>query len=97
MLETISLEVVLNLMNAKIEPKVEEKKEEFVLENKNEPVVDLSKAENEVVEEGPGKVVVEENTTTAKDVKIDVSLNISDVDKDKEAAVDVEFEDVHTN
>ncbi len=82
MLETISLEAVLNLLNVKIMPKVEVKKD-FTVEAK--PAEEVSETKTEQVAEN------------AKPVIDDPNLNISHIDKDKTAAPEFNHEDIHTN
>ena len=84
MLETISLEVVLNLLNIKVQTKQEEKKEEFTVEAKPD-------ATSEILEKK------EEATNTKEEIVDDPNLNISHIDKDKTAAPEYKHEDIHTN
>lgn len=81
MLETISLEVVLNLMNIKVEKK---QKESFTIEAKPE---NTNVVEAKPADEKDMKVVHKEGT----------DLNISHIDKNAKAAVEHEIDDVHTN
>ena len=86
MLETISLEVVLNLLNVKIQKKVDEKDTYAV----------NTQAQNDVHKEPAA------STEEAKDMKVVTKetgkdLNISDIDKNAKAAVDHEYDDIHTN
>ena len=84
MLETIALEVVLNLMNVKVEKK--EEKQAFTVQTNN------------VVEEQPKEQKPVEMKVAAKEEEAaKASLNITEIDKDKEAAKEHEYEDVHTN
>ncbi|MCI6789373.1 MAG: preprotein translocase subunit SecA [Mollicutes bacterium] len=84
MLETISLEVVLNLLNVKIAPKVEVKHDDaFTVESKP--------AETQPTEETKPEVKEEPVITDEPD------LNISHIDKDKVAAPEYKHEDIHTN
>ncbi len=84
MLETISLEVVLNLLNVKIAPKVEVKRDDaFTVESKP--------AETQPTEETKPEVKEEPVITDEPD------LNISHIDKDKVAAPEYKHEDIHTN
>ncbi len=89
MLEIISIEVVLNLLKAKVTPKAEEKKDTFTVEAKNATAIPVEQNKD-------AKIDVEANKATVT-VNATASLNISDVDKDKEAAPDVKPEDIHTN
>lgn len=85
MLETISLEVVLNLMNVKVEKKIDDKpKDAFTInaQSNTTPVKEENKEEKDL------KVV---NKPTSTD------LNITHIDKNAKAAEDHEFDDVHTN
>ena len=86
MLETISLEVVLNLMNVKVETKKEEPKEAFTVQAN-------------VVEEKPAQEEKKEEMKVAidKETEAKASLNITEIDKNKKAAEEHDFEDVHTN
>ena len=84
MLETISLEVVLNLLNIKVEIKKDDKpKDTFVVkaEANDVPV-------NEKKEEKDMKVVNSE---------AEAGLNISHIDKNATAAKEHNYDDVHTN
>lgn len=84
MLETISLEVVLNLLNVKIAPKVEVKHDDaFTVESKP--------AEAQPTEEAKPEIEHEPVITDEPD------LNISHIDKDKVAAPEYKHEDIHTN
>ena len=85
MLETISLEVVLNLMNVKVEKKVEDKpKESFTIDAQSNttPINEENKKDKDLK-------VVDKPTST--------ELNITHIDKNAKAAEDHEFDDVHTN
>lgn len=85
MLETISLEVVLNLMNVKVEKKVDDKpKDAFTInaQSNTTPVKEENKEEKDL------KVVNKPSST---------DLNITHIDKNAKAAEDHEFDDVHTN
>ena len=85
MLETISLEVVLNLMNVKVEKKVEDKPQDsFTIqaEANHQPVAEEPKENKDLK-------VVDKPTST--------DLNITHIDKNAKAAEDHEFDDVHTN
>jgi preprotein translocase subunit SecA len=123
MLETISLEVVLNLLNIQVQPKeetvvtptnvaapsevkpaaptisatdtttkvvTEKAKVETAL---SKEAVETSKAEAEEIQKAA--VNVAQGVPPANSVK--PALSIKDVDKDKEAAKDVDFKDIHTN
>lgn len=132
MLEVISLEVVLNLMNLRVE-KREEKKQEFntqidasqsqeeakkvVEESKETEGMKVSVKEEGVTDSVPQaptpetpKVsettpTIEESSKVEKPVKEEIpqkdaskaSLNISDIDSDKEAATEHDFDDIRTN
>ena len=86
MLETISLEVVLNLLNVKVQKKVDDKETYAV---KTQAQNDVHNQPEKPVEETKDmKVVAKE---TGKD------LNITDIDKNAKAAVDHEYDDIHTN
>ena len=82
MLEVISLEVVLNLINIKMEPK----KSSFTVnvENPKDVVLPEESKQNE----DKLKVVEKE---------VHANLNISNIDKDKKAAAEYKHEDIHTN
>ena len=127
--ETISLEVVLNLLNIKVEPKEEEKKETYTTSAPTAPtsdakkteepvapivkpdedakVVDTAKVETEVSvaamhtgekeAETVGKTAVEATVAKPEEKKVEANLNISDIDKDKKAADDVDVDKIHTN
>ena len=127
--ETISLEVVLNLLNIKVEPKEEEKKETYttsaptaatsdakkteepvapiVKPDEDAKVVDTAKVETEVSvaamhtgekeAETVGKTAVEATVAKPEEKKVEANLNISDIDKDKKAADDVDVDKIHTN
>jgi preprotein translocase subunit SecA len=82
MLETISLEVVLNLMNVKVEAKKEEKKGTFT--------VNVTPEVKPIVEPEKEKLTVVHKET-------EKALNISDIDKNKDAAPEYKPEDIHTN
>ena len=85
MLETISLEVVLNLMNVKVEKRVEDKpKESFTIDAQSNttPINEENKKDKDLK-------VVDKPTST--------ELNITHIDKNAKAAEDHEFDDVHTN
>ena len=84
MLETISLEVVLNLLNIKVAPKQEEKKEAFTVEAKDDVTGEILEKQVEKKE-------------TSEEVVNDPNLNISHIDKDKTAAPEYKHEDIHTN
>lgn len=81
MLEVISLEVVLNLLNVKVQPREKPAEEAFTVEAKEAE----GNSEETKVEIKP-EVVPE-----------DANLNISDIDKDKTAAPEFNHEDIHTN
>ncbi|MFA7111331.1 MAG: preprotein translocase subunit SecA, partial [Bacilli bacterium] len=87
MLETIALEVVLNLMNIQIQPvETEEAKKvggKFAVDTTKTPTA------APVVEKIP--------EDKAKVVKSTKNLDISDIDKEKTAAPEFKSEDVHTN
>ena len=88
MLETISLEVVLNLLNVKVQKKVDDK-ETYAVKTDAQNAVhgpEEGKKEEKQVEM---KVVAKEEQ--AKE------LNISDIDKNAKAAADHKYEDIHTN
>ena len=88
MLETISLEVVLNLLNVKVQKKVDDKETYAV----------KTDAQNAV--HGPEEGTKEENKVEMKVVAKEEQakeLNISDIDKNAKAAVDHKYEDIHTN
>ena len=122
MLETISLEVVLNLLNIQIQPKEDvyvaptaqpnattvpvaaptisanDTSAKVVTEAKVETAVNkdtLEKSSAEAEEIQKTAVKVAQGVPPDKPVK--ATLNISDVDKDKEAAKDVDPNDIHTN
>ena len=81
MLEVISLEVVLNLLNVKVQPREKPAEEAFTVEAKEAE----GNSEETKVEIKP-EVVPE-----------DANLNISHIDKDKTAAPEFNHEDIHTN
>ena len=88
MLETISLEVVLNLLNVKVQKKVDDK-ETYAIK---------TDAQNAV--HGPEEGTKEEKKVEMKVVAKEEQakeLNISDIDKNAKAAVDHKYEDIHTN
>ena len=87
MLETISLEVVLNLLNVKAQKKVDEK-ETYAVNTQAQNTVH-EPTENEQEKKVELKVVPQEGK--AKD------LNITEIDKNAKAAVDHEYDDIHTN
>ena len=87
MLETISLEVVLNLLNVKVQKKVDEK-ETYAVNTQAQNTVH-EPTENEQEKKVELKVVPQEGK--AKD------LNITEIDKNAKAAVDHEYDDIHTN
>ena len=86
MLETISLEVVLNLLNVKVQKKADEK-DTYAVNTQAQNEVH-KQAEAPAEETKDMKVVTKE---TGKD------LNITDIDKNAKAAVDHEYDDIHTN
>ncbi len=85
MLETISLEVVLNLLNVKVEKKVDDKPKDTFVINAEAP-------ETSPIEENK-----EEKKEDVKIVKQAADLNITHIDENAKAAADHEYEDVHTN
>ena len=88
MLETISLEVVLNLLNVKVQKKVDDKETYAV------------KTDAQNVVHGPEEGTKEEKKVEMKVVAKEEQakeLNISDIDKNAKAAVDHKYEDIHTN
>lgn len=87
MLETISLEVVLNLLNVKVQKKVDEKETYAVNTQAQNSVHEPTESDQEKKVEL--KVVPQEGK--AKD------LNITEIDKNAKAAVDHEYDDIHTN
>ena len=87
MLETISLEVVLNLLNVKVQKKVDEK-ETYAVNTQAQNTVH-EPTENAQEKKVELKVVPQEGK--AKD------LNITEIDKNAKAAVDHEYDDIHTN
>ena len=118
--EVISLEVVLNLLNVKVEKKEEPvKKDTFVANNdvaKQEEVVEKAKtvinkddnakpivSDKGVDEALPNadvaKTTIEPKVEVVKkeEAKVETNLNISDIDKDKKAAADVDESRIHTN
>lgn len=86
MLEVIALEVVLNLMSVKIQPKEEVKKDAFTVEVQQPQGTPIAAPE----ETEKLKVVSTEDAKKAK-------LNISDIDKEKKVAVEHNYDDIHTN
>ncbi len=89
MLETISLEVVLNLMNIKVEKRADDKpRESFTIKAEPSNVASSIEKHEENKEKSDLKVV-EKNSST--------DLNITHIDKNAKAAEDHEFDDVHTN
>ncbi len=86
MLETISLEVVLNLLNVKVQKKVDEKDTYAV----------KTDAQNKVHEE-PASKPAEATNMKVVDKPVGKDFNISDIDKNAKAAVDHEYDDIHTN
>lgn len=118
--EVISLEVVLNLLNVKVEKKEESvKKDTFVANNdvaKQEEAVEKAKtvinkddnakpivSDKGVDEALPNadvaKTTIEPKVEVVKkeEAKVETNLNISDIDKDKKAAADVDESRIHTN
>ena len=118
--EVISLEVVLNLLNVKVEKKEESvKKDTFVANNdvaKQEEAVEKAKtvinkddnakpivSDKGVDEALPNadvaKTTIESKVEVVKkeEAKVETNLNISDIDKDKKAAADVDESRIHTN
>lgn len=118
--EVISLEVVLNLLNVKVEKKEEPvKKDTFVANNdvaKQEEAVEKAKtvinkddnakpivSDKGVDEALPNadvaKTTIEPKVEVVKkeEAKVETNLNISDIDKDKKAAADVDESRIHTN
>ncbi len=89
MLEVIALEVVLNLLNVKVEPKKEEKTS-FTINAAPQQAIDVKPAENN--NESEKLKVVEPSAQVEQP-----NLNISNIDKDKEAAPEYKHEDIHTN
>ena len=97
MLETISLEVILNLVNIKVDDT-----DKNVV---NVTAKDPSQENIKITETDPEtKVVTRHDATSEIDVineenadYLSKKLDISDIDKDKKAAEDVEFDDIHTN
>ena len=85
MLETISLEVVLNLLNIKVEIKKDDKpKDTFVVKAEaNETPVSEKKNE--------------ENNMKVVNSEAEAGLNISHIDKNATAAKEHNYDDVHTN
>ncbi len=87
MLETISLEVVLNLMNVKVEKKVDDQpKDSFTI-----------KAESNTTPTPVNEENKEEKDLKVVDKPASTDLNITHIDKNAKAAEDHEFDDVHTN
>ena len=88
MLETISLEVVLNLLNVKVQKKVDDK-ETYAVKTDAQNAVHSPEEGTKEEKKVEMKVVAKEEQ--AKE------LNISDIDKNAKAAVDHKYEDIHTN
>ncbi len=88
MLETISLEVVLNLLNVKVQKKVDDK-ETYAVKTDAQNAVHGPEEDKNEEKKVEMKVVAKEEQ--AKE------LNISDIDKNAKAAVDHKYEDIHTN
>lgn len=89
MLETISLEIVLNLVNLNVPKKEEPVKEEFKAELDHEEIKETNKEVEEKNKEISGASVVKEASKA--------NYDISDIDKDKEAAKDHDFDKIKTN
>ena len=92
MLETISLEVVLNLLNVRIAPKQEEAPQ--AEENNGVKVTVETTPAEETKQETKAEEVKPEVQATKQE---DPNLNISNIDKDKKVAEEHKFEDIHTN
>ena len=118
--EVISLEVVLNLLNVKVEKKEESvKKDTFVANNdvakheeaveKEKTVIDKDDHAKQIVSDkgvdealpnaDVAKTTIEPKVEVVKkeEAKVETNLNISDIDKDKKAAADVDESRIHTN
>ena len=103
MLETISLEAVLNLLNVKVQPKTEVKKNEFTInvqptqENK-ESVAPTMENAKPIVEGDAAKENIKVESTANEGVDLTKpNLNISHIDEGKEAAREFSQDDIHTN
>ena len=103
MLETISLEAVLNLLNVKVQPKTEVKKNEFTInvqptqENK-ESVTPTMENAKPIVEGDAAKENIKVESTANEEVDLTKpNLNISHIDEGKEAAREFSQDDIHTN
>ena len=103
MLETISLEAVLNLLNVKVQPKSEVKKNEFTInvqptqENK-ESVTPTMENAKPIVEGDAAKENIKVESTANEGVDLTKpNLNISHIDEGKEAAREFSQDDIHTN
>ena len=86
MLEVISLEVVLNLLNVKVQEK-EEKKSSFTI---NVAPQQETKVESTDVKNAESMKVVKEETNSKE-------LDITNIDKDAKAAPEHKYDDIHTN
>ena len=85
MLETISLEIVLNLLNVNIEKKVNDKPKDAYTVNANPDVA---------------PTVEEPKENKEKDLKVvkqAADLNISHIDENAKKAEEHDFDDIHTN
>ena len=103
MLETISLEAVLNLLNVKVQPKTEVKKNEFTInvqptqENKENVAPTMENAKP-IVEGDAAKENIKVESTANEGVDLTKpNLNISHIDEGKEAAREFSQDDIHTN
>jgi len=92
MQEIIALEVVLNLMNIRIEKKSEEeKKKEFTAEV-NPNIANEVKEESKELDKSK-----ELKTNISEEGKAEANLNISHIDEEAKAAEEHNYDDAHTN
>lgn len=95
MLETIAIEVVLNLLSVQVKTPEEQEAEREALQERI--AAEQAAKANAINAETKEQPAAPQNVEASKSQEIKAEKNISDVDKDKVAASDIDVDKVHTN